>query len=130
MIKIELPFVIPFKAPQKSGRRFYNPRSEEKNQCQWIIRSQYSGPLLHGAIREIICFEIAMPESWSKKKREEMLRMPHTQTPDSDNCEKFTHDVLKKIVIADDCLIWDKHTKKYWQEKDKTIIYLWQQDQE
>ena len=41
-----------------------------------------------------IAFTIPMPDSWSKKKREEMQGKPHQQRPDLDNYIKSYQDAL------------------------------------
>jgi len=41
-----------------------------------------------------ITFNISMPESWSKKKKTEMIGQPHMQTPDLDNYCKAFFDAL------------------------------------
>ena len=58
-----------------------------------------------------ITFHIAMPESWSGKKRLRMDGTPHQQKPDKDNLEKAFWDAL----LPDDSKVW--HTgevKKVW----------------
>lgn len=57
-----------------------------------------------------IKFGIPMPKSWSKKKRREMLLMPHRQKPDIDNLTKALLDAVHK----DDSGVWDLRTSKFW----------------
>jgi Holliday junction resolvase RusA-like endonuclease len=41
-----------------------------------------------------IQFHFALPDSWSKKKKEEMLYKPHQQKPDNDNLFKSFCDTV------------------------------------
>jgi Holliday junction resolvase RusA-like endonuclease len=60
-------------------------------------------------------FHIAMPKSWSKKKKEEMLGQPHKSKPDLDNCIKSIGDILK----PEDKTICEIVAKKFWSETPK-----------
>jgi len=57
-------------------------------------------------------FHIAMPKSWSKKKKKEMLGRPHKSKPDLDNCIKSIGDILK----PEDKTICEIVAKKFWAE--------------
>lgn len=65
-----------------------------------------------------IKFYIAMPPSWSKKKRDEMLGQPHQQKPDIDNLVKAVLDA----IYESDCHVWDIRASKFWGEKGQIII--------
>ena len=65
-----------------------------------------------------ITFGIPMPESWSKKKKEEMTLTPHKQKPDIDNLLKSILDALFK----DDSHIHDIKIKKVWATKGFILI--------
>lgn len=41
-----------------------------------------------------IIYTLAMPKSWSKKKKEEMNGKPHEQKPDIDNLQKALFDAI------------------------------------
>ena len=58
-------------------------------------------------------FHIAMPKSWSKKKKKEMLGRSHQSKPDLDNCIKSIGDILK----PEDKTICEIVAKKFWSEK-------------
>ena len=53
-----------------------------------------------------VVFHVAMPQSWSKKKRVEMNTRPHRSRPDLDNFMKALGDALysEDSEIADICL--------------------------
>lgn len=65
-----------------------------------------------------VAFVLAMPESWSAKKRAQMAGKPHRQKPDVDNMLKAIFDA----VLADDCHIADVRASKWWGEKDCIVI--------
>lgn len=62
---------------------------------------------------------IAMPASWSKKKRADMLHKPHRQRPDSSNILKAVEDALWK---DEDSMIWSVSLEKMWGEKNHTTV--------
>jgi Holliday junction resolvase RusA-like endonuclease len=62
--------------------------------------------------RLVLRFSIAMPKSWSKKKRVLLKGKPHTQKPDIDNLAKAFMDAL----ADDDSYIYSLTAEKYWDE--------------
>lgn len=66
-----------------------------------------------------LLFGIAMPQSWSKKKRLRMRGEPHQRTPDIDNLTKAVMDALLK----DDSGIWKiSSIEKRWSDTGFIII--------
>lgn len=65
-----------------------------------------------------IIFYLPMPDSWSKKKKEEMNNKPHQQTPDGDNLIKAIFDCL----CDQDNFIWKVSYEKRWGHKGKVIF--------
>ena len=57
-----------------------------------------------------VTFVIPMPDSWSRKKKVEMMGKPHKQKPDLDNLAK----ALMDAVHDDDAGIWDIRMAKVW----------------
>jgi Holliday junction resolvase RusA-like endonuclease len=57
-----------------------------------------------------VLFYIAIPESWSKKKKARMFMQPHDQKPDIDNLIKAVMDALK----PEDKAIWKVSAEKRW----------------
>lgn len=78
-----------------------------------LINGYKLGPILN------ICFVIPMPPSWSKKKRAEMLAMPHQQKPDRDNLLKAFQDAFSQ----DDSHVWDGRTIKLWGEVGAIYVF-------
>jgi Holliday junction resolvase RusA-like endonuclease len=68
-----------------------------------------------------VTFYIAMPMSWSKKKKTELLGKPHQQKPDLDNYVKALNDIL----MIDDSSIWyTEATKVWWYETKFEVTNL------
>ena len=65
-----------------------------------------------------ITFIVPMPDSWSKKKREEMDGQPHQQRPDLDNYLKAALDA----VYSEDCQVWDLRATKLWGQEGQIIV--------
>ena len=61
---------------------------------------------------------IEMPKSWSKKKKEFMIGMPHQQRPDVDNIAKGIMDSL----LENDSCVYSLFAEKYWGLEN--IIYI------
>lgn len=68
---------------------------------------------------EMLIFVIPMPESWSKKKKNEYEGKPHKQTPDLDNLLKSLQDCL----CNQDKHIWQiNNLGKIWGRTGKILI--------
>ena len=68
--------------------------------------------------RQHIIFHVAMPKSWSKKKRHIFNGQPHTHKPDVDNLLK----ALLDAIFGDDAHIWDIRASKLWAEQGMIVI--------
>lgn len=66
----------------------------------------------------VIIFDIAMPKSWSKKKKAEMLHQPHNQKPDTDNLSKAILDAL----FIEDKEVYNFIPYKFWSDEDAIYI--------
>lgn len=64
-------------------------------------------------------FFIAMPDSWSLKKRKLMEGKPHQQKPDLDNLLKAICDCL----LTNDAVVYHIEASKTWWEEGKIIFY-------
>jgi len=71
------------------------------------IRLKYKQPLPAALL---LTFYIAMPESWSARKKEAMVGEPHQQRPDTDNFCKAVMDAL----AWDDSYIYILGASKWW----------------
>ena len=66
-------------------------------------------------------FEIAMPKSWSKKKRQAMLYQDHRQKPDTDNLTKAFLDA----VCSEDKHVSRILEEKVWAAKGRIICRIY-----
>ena len=57
-----------------------------------------------------VVFSLAMPKSWSKKKKAAMIGQPHQGKPDVDNLAK----ALLDACLAEDQGVWDLRITKQW----------------
>jgi Holliday junction resolvase RusA-like endonuclease len=78
-----------------------------KDELQLLAREK---DFVLGAAFEVT-FYLPMPDSWSKKKKQQMNGQKHQQKPDLDNCEKALMDCL---APESDAYIWAKVSKKVW----------------
>ena len=65
-----------------------------------------------------ITFCVAMPQSWSRRKRAEYLGRPHMQAPDLDNFLKAFLDA----ILPDDSGVWRVSAEKLWAEKGHIVL--------
>lgn len=82
------------------------------------LRLQYRGLLPD---KLTLRFVIAMPLSWSKKKRLAMDGQPHQQKPDIDNLVKSVLDAL----CSDDSYVWHLEATKCWGQDGLIQIEEW-----
>lgn len=64
-------------------------------------------------------FDVAMPPSWSKKKKSKMLGAPHQQRPDIDNMCKAIMDAFGK----DDGYVHTLNAIKRWAKAGRITLY-------
>lgn len=62
---------------------------------------------------------IPMPDSWSKKKKEQMNGMPCLTKPDTDNITK----AIKDALLKDDSGVWWEKAEKRWAYVGSIIIF-------
>lgn len=67
----------------------------------------------------LLVFEVAMPPSWSRKKKEALAGKKMEQTPDKDNFEKAFLDALLK----EDKRVYSGWVEKYWSDRNRIILY-------
>jgi len=123
----------PWKNPLYSGKskHFYRVKSTTQFQAAlreaWRIKYGGRAPI-RGPVRiELLCI---MPRPkymmWKKKPTP---RAPHIIRPDTDNLTKNVKDALKQVAWADDCLVYDEHTRKFIAsggEAPHIILKVWE----
>ncbi len=65
-----------------------------------------------------ITFNIPMPATWSKKKKEMFVRSPHLSKPDTDNLIKAFLDCL----LLEDSTVYDYRVTKLWDYEGKITV--------
>ena len=66
-----------------------------------------------------VIFVMPVFESWSEKKRKELIGKPHCRTPDIDNLVKGFMDSFGK----DDSHVYEIHARKSWGERGQIILF-------
>ena len=82
-------------------------------------------------VNAVFFFEPSKSKTTKKfLKQIESEDVPHTQKPDRDNCDKFLLDSMNKIVIHDDCQVYDGRLSKFWSKNPRTEIeIIWSQNE-
>lgn len=128
MIKITLPGEpISKDRPRFSKFGTYDPQKAQQNACKWQILDQLKNyPNLpfpdHVPIEIDMTFYFSIPNG--KENLFHWGLLEHTSKPDYDNCEKFTLDVLSKIVYSDDRQVSLSHSRKEYSENPRTEIHI------
>jgi Holliday junction resolvase RusA-like endonuclease len=81
------------------------------------LREHWGGQLVSPILE--LTFHIPMPQSWSKKKKSEMLGEPHQQRPDIDNLIKSFLDAL----CDDDSYIYSVKAEKRWDKVGSIVVH-------
>lgn len=68
----------------------------------------------------LVEFQMPMPASWSRAKRDERRGQPHEQKPDLDNLLKALLDALHD----DDSGVWDVRITKRWGDEGCVLIFI------
>ncbi len=63
-------------------------------------------------------FVLAMPDSWSERRKVAQFGQPHLQKPDKDNLEKGVLDA----VLLEDKAVWDGRVTKLWGRRPLLIV--------
>lgn len=113
--------IDPIGAPRQSRRDAWKPSPRVLRYRAWKDRFRPAceaagwklGPVFHAE------FEIAMPASWSKKKKVAMNGQPHQQKFDVDNLTKACLDAFGE----DDAFVHTLQVTKRWAENGRIILY-------
>lgn len=135
-------FVIPGppKAWKRAGHRIITPKggkpftttytNTETRSEQGVLRfAAYEAmgdrPLFTEAIELKVSFFMAVPESWSKKKRAAALgwQIHPTGKPDLDNLAKMM-DAFKHVLWRDDAQVSTAYIWKRYSAKPRTVVEI------
>ena len=123
-VQIHIPFEpVSWAAPRLGRGHAYDPREKDKRAARYLIREQYTGPILKGVCLIWFRFTCSMPKSASKAKRAAMLAGEIIPTKrDVTNMQKLYEDCLKGIVIKDDRQVQTIFAQKIYGEKPSVYI--------
>ena len=116
----------PVPAPRLNKKSRFNPEKHKS----WARYMQYKHNVWMLAtekgwdpkVDELhVVFVIAMPKSWTNKKRKEMLHKHHQQTPDTKNLYGALEDAL---FPGGDAHVWKQSSEKRWGLSGRVIINL------
>jgi Holliday junction resolvase RusA-like endonuclease len=84
------------------------------------------GMLFEGPVMVTIHCYFAVPKSWSRKRKAEMLHQPHTQLPDLDNLIKSVLDGMNHAhnIWADDKQVAAVTATKHWAEESSVLVRI------
>ena len=101
-------------------------KKSKKSRSDRQLRDAYRGELLTVPCKIDLIFYREVPKSASKKVREQMLCdfIKCSIRPDIDNYEKLIMDAMTGVILKDDCLIVDNHSKKLWALRPATLIRI------
>lgn len=103
----------------------YDPGKKESDAIRLIVQSQWPHKPIETPIELMIVFNMPIPASWSKKRKEHALKAAfHFSKPDLDNLLKFVADVLTGIVFIDDRQIYKITAEKKYAEIPRTEIKI------
>lgn len=71
-----------------------------------------------------------MPDSWSKKKKENFDGCLKNTKPDCDNVIKFYLDCMNGIIYHDDAQVASVQNRKFWSQEQKVVIQILPEDRE
>lgn len=108
--------IDPVAAPRQTRRDKFKPSLA-------VLRYRAFKDHLRLFVKELPCplmliFILPMPESWTDKKKKQMLHMPHTQKPDIDNLQKAVMDA----IYQDDAHIHTVMATKVWGKRGSIFI--------
>jgi Holliday junction resolvase RusA-like endonuclease len=102
----------------------YNSQKKLMDDIRLIIKSQWTGKLIEGAVRLKIIYFMPIPSSYSKKKQAAVDGTFHIKRPDEDNLTKLIKDCMSGIVYKDDSQVASAHYDKIYDKNPRTEIYV------
>lgn len=107
-----------WKRPRRCKNRYFDLQVAQKLALATQVMAGLRLTAPHtGPVELEVNFALAMPPSWPKKKRKELLGMPHSGKPDLDNLVKFVCDALNRVLWDDDRKIVSIKASKIWSDE-------------
>jgi Holliday junction resolvase RusA-like endonuclease len=113
---------IPKKNTLFGNKRGYNSQKKLMDGIRMVIKSQYKGELLTGAVKLDVIYYMPIPKDTSKKKRKALKW--HIKRPDEDNMTKLIKDCMSGIVYKDDSQVADARYRKIYSDNPRTEIII------
>lgn len=97
----------------KSTQKYLN----YKNAIGLMVKSKFKGELLDGPLHVDILFKMPIPDSWSKKRKQEAIGRLHVKKPDIDNMVKGLFDAVNGLIWVDDNRVAAVSAGKVYSDK-------------
>ena len=91
----------------------------------YALKAMGDSKVIEGAVRVFVSIRMAVPKSYSKKRREACLNGLEAplKKPDWDNVAKSICDAMNGIIYVDDTQIVEAHiTKQYAQQAEVIVL--------
>lgn len=108
----------------RSGRAYTPAATVSYERTVGTIALQHCPKPFTGPVRLTVKAVFPIPQSWSRKKREEHIWRAHTQRPDFDNVLKAICDGLNAVAFADDAQIAECTVTKTWGERGNVVVVV------
>lgn len=117
---------IALKRPRFStmNGKAFDSQKKLKEAERWEISQQWDLGPISTPVKLDLSFYVAIPESWSKKKRDAHEGRPCIKRPDIDNYIKWSLDVMNGMVFHDDSQVYDIRAYKIYSDNPRTEIII------
>lgn len=116
---------VALQRPRLGNGHVYNPQAKEKLIYGIDLRNQHeSDELYTEPIHMDITFFMPIPESWGKKRKENVLGTYHYLRPDIDNMVKFILDAALGVLYKDDAIVASISAHKVYSNTPATKIVI------
>ncbi len=114
---------VPWARAGHAKTHMYDTQKKLKICYGLILKKQHKGAMYEGALLLEVTFYFPMPLC-KQKQWPQLNNTPHYKKPDNSNCVKFLEDAICDILIADDAIIADIHSRKRYSYEPRTVFKL------
>ena len=92
----------------------------------YALKAMGDSKVIEGAVRVFVSIRMAVPKSYSKKRREACLSGSEKplKKPDWDNVAKSICDAMNGIVYGDDTQIVEAHVTKQYAAQSQVVVLI------
>jgi Holliday junction resolvase RusA-like endonuclease len=92
----------------------------------YALKAMGDSKVIEGAVRVFVSIRMAVPKSYSKKRREACLSGSEKplKKPDWDNVAKSICDAMNGVVYGDDTQIVEAHVTKQYAEQSQVVVLI------